>query len=158
MGRTSREKQVSRREPITRDIKDVIDFRELNFITDAASTSEILIRTVPGNVIGKVNLADLFAAIDANEDGLDDVTLVTTFETINQNLKAYPATFTYDITGKFIQTVTYDVGSGLTIVKTFTYSGNDLISIELSGTIPSGIATKKTLTYSGKNVSSITYT
>lgn len=77
------------------------------------------------------------------------------FETVSKNLKAYPATFAY--TGDVLNTITYDLGSSLSIVKTLNYTGELLTTIVLSGDTPTGISLTKTLTYSGTTLTDITY-
>ena len=79
----------------------------------------------------------------------------STFETVNRNLKSYPYTITYD--GKDIDYITYDLGRGFSITKTFGYTGKDLTTVTLSGDIPVGIDTVKTLIYTGKDLTSIVY-
>jgi len=81
--------------------------------------------------------------------------LSNTFESVSKNLNSYPYVITYS--GADINYITYTLGGGLTIVKTFNYTSGDITSIVLSGSTPSGISLTKTLAYSGGNVSSITY-
>lgn len=81
--------------------------------------------------------------------------LSQTFETISQNLKDYGAAFA--MTGEDIDTITYDLGGGLEIVKTFNYTGEDIASLVLSGDVPGGINLTKTFTYSGENIASYAY-
>jgi hypothetical protein len=76
--------------------------------------------------------------------------IADTYETINQNLKASDATFTY--TGDKITAVDYG-----DITKTIAYSGDKLTSITLSGSTPSGIDLVKTFTYSGDTVTGYLY-
>jgi hypothetical protein len=56
-----------------------------------------------------------------------------------------------------LASITYALGGGLTIVKTFNYTGADLTSIVLSGYTPGGISLTKTLTYSSGVLVGITY-
>ena len=79
----------------------------------------------------------------------------STFETVSKNLNAYPATLAYS-SGN-LSSITYALGGGLTIVKTFNYTGTDLTSIVLSGYTPGGISLTKTLTYSSGNLVGISY-
>ena len=78
-----------------------------------------------------------------------------TFETVNKNLQAYPATLAYS--NGNLSTITYDLGSGLSIVKTFNYTDGSLTSITLSGNTPEGIALTKTFVYAGSNLTGVTY-
>lgn len=78
-----------------------------------------------------------------------------TYETVNKNLNAYPYTLTY--IGKNIDTVVYVLGSGLSITKTFSYTGKDLTTTVLSGDTPLGILLTKTLTYTGKDLTGVVY-
>ena len=79
----------------------------------------------------------------------------STFETVSKNLNAYPATLAYS--SGLLASITYALGGGLTIVKTFNYTGADLTSIVLSGYTPGGISLTKTLTYSSGVLVGITY-
>ena len=78
-----------------------------------------------------------------------------TFETISKNLKAYPYVLAFNA-GK-IETITYDLGSGQTIVKTFTFSGDLLSVITLSGDTPNGISLNKSLSYTGTILTGVSY-
>jgi hypothetical protein len=79
----------------------------------------------------------------------------STFETVSKNLSAYPSTLAYS--GGNLSSITYALGGGLTIVKTFSYTGSNLTSIVLSGYTPGGISLTKTLTYSSGNLVGISY-
>jgi len=74
-----------------------------------------------------------------------------TFETVNKNLKAYDATMSYGVDG--LETVTYSNG----IIKTLAYSPSGLQSVTLSGNTPSGISLIKTFVYSGGNLTGFIY-
>lgn len=78
------------------------------------------------------------------------------FETVSKNLKSYPYVITYGVDG--IDTITYDLGGGLSVVKTFNYTLSVLTSIVLSGDTPSGIELTKTLNYTGVDLTSVSYT
>jgi len=78
-----------------------------------------------------------------------------TFETVSKNLKAYPYQISYS--GGNIATITYDLGGGSEIIKTFGYTSGDVTSVTLSGNTPSGIDLVKTISYSGGNVAIISY-
>ena len=78
-----------------------------------------------------------------------------TFETVSKNISAYPATLAYS--GGNLSTITYDLGSGLSIVKTLAYTGGNLTSVTLSGNTPGGIALTKTLTYTGSDLTGVSY-
>lgn len=79
-----------------------------------------------------------------------------TFESVSKNIQSYPYTLAYS--SGDVSTITYDLGGGLEIVKTFGYTSGDVTSITLSGDTPSGIDLVKTITYSGGAVDNITYT
>lgn len=81
--------------------------------------------------------------------------LAESYETVNKNLKAYAASYTYS-TGR-ISTIVYTVPPSSTITKTFNYTGDLLTSIVLSGSTPGGIQLTKTITYSGSDISSVAY-
>mgnify|MGYP003423209932 CR=1 FL=1 len=81
--------------------------------------------------------------------------LSESFETVSKNLKAYPYTITYS--GGDIDTITYDLGGGMSIVKTFGYTSGDVTSITLSGDPPVSIDLVKTISYVGGAVDSVAY-
>lgn len=67
-----------------------------------------------------------------------------TFETVAQGLKGYP--FTVSRSGGAVSSITYDIGGGQTITKTFSRDANGAVqTITLSGDLPVGIDTIKTL-------------
>jgi hypothetical protein len=77
------------------------------------------------------------------------------FETVSKNLRNYPYALVYGIDG--VSTITYDLGGGLSIVKTFNYVLGVLTTIVLSGDTPSGIELTKTLSYTGADLTSVAY-
>jgi len=77
------------------------------------------------------------------------------FETVSKNLKSYPYTLSYGVDG--LSAITYDIGGGLSIVKTFNYTLSVLTSIVLSGDTPSGIELTKTLSYTGIDLTGVAY-
>jgi hypothetical protein len=77
------------------------------------------------------------------------------FETVSKNLKAYPATLNY--TGENLTSIEYDLGGGLSIIKTLNYTDGSLTSVVLSGDTPAGISLTKTLDYTGDNLSGVSY-
>lgn len=79
-----------------------------------------------------------------------------TFETINRNLKAYPATFNYGAPGE-LDSITYDMGDGKSINKQFGYAQGVLTTITLSGDVPAGVSLTKHLTYQSGRLIAITY-
>jgi hypothetical protein len=78
------------------------------------------------------------------------------FETVSKNLKSYPAVLSY-ISGS-LTTIVYDLGGGQSITKTFGYSLGKLVTITLSGDTPSGIDLIKTFSYTGDDLTGVTYT
>jgi len=74
-----------------------------------------------------------------------------TFETVAQNLDGEDAQYTY--IGENLSTIEYANG----IIKTFSYTGDNLTSVVLSGSTPGGINLTKTFTYSGETLTDITY-
>ena len=80
----------------------------------------------------------------------------TTFETISQNLKAYP--FSINRTGDTITSVVYVAPGSATITKTFSYVEGRLSAVTLSGT-PLGPTTyTKSLTYTDELITGVSYT
>ena len=78
----------------------------------------------------------------------------TTFETVSQNLKAYPLTI--NRSGDTIISVEYSAPGG-TITKAFNYTGNQLTSVVISGG-SLGATYTKTLTYVGDVITGVSYT
>lgn len=105
------------------------------------------IKTINGSsILGSGNL------VVTGGSGLGD-----SFETVSKNLKAYDYIITYS--GGVLDEMTYDLGGGLSVVKSFNYNiDGTLATIVLSGDIPSGITTTKTFIYSGGNLTGIDYT
>jgi hypothetical protein len=81
--------------------------------------------------------------------------LAEAFETVSKNLKSYPYVITYN--GDDINYITYNLGGGDAIVKTFHYTIGVLTSIVLSGDTPLGITLTKTLSYTGDDLTSVVY-
>lgn len=78
-----------------------------------------------------------------------------TFESVSKNIKSYPYTIAYS--GGDVSTITYDLGGGLEVVKTFGYTSGDVTTVTLSGDTPAGIDLIKTISYSGGAVDNIVY-
>jgi hypothetical protein len=77
------------------------------------------------------------------------------FETVSKNLRNYPYVLTYGVDG--VATITYDLGGGLSVVKTFNYTLGVLTTIVLSGSTPTGIELTKTFSYTGADLTSVAY-
>jgi hypothetical protein len=80
---------------------------------------------------------------------------ISTFESVSKNLNSCPYVITYD--GDDIDYITYDIGGGDSIVKTFNYTLGVLTSLVLSGDTPSGIDLTKTFGFTGDDLTSVTY-
>jgi len=80
--------------------------------------------------------------------------IVTSFETISKNLKAYPATLFYS--GGVLISISYITPDGY-ISKTLGYINNILTTITLSGDIPDGIDLIKTLSYTNGTITGVSY-
>jgi YD repeat-containing protein len=77
-----------------------------------------------------------------------------TYETVNKNLDAKNAAFTYDGSGN-LTSITYTSG----VIKTLNYTLGILTSVVLSGNTPQNIVKTKTLTYDGSgNLTNTAYT
>ncbi len=85
---------------------------------------------------------------EKGEDGVGKLS----FETVSKNLDAADAVIAYDAEDN-PTSITYSDG----VVKTFTYTGEDLTTITLSGATPEGIDLIKTLSYTGENLTEVTY-
>jgi hypothetical protein len=81
--------------------------------------------------------------------------VAVTYETVSKNLASWDATYAYTL--GVLDTITYTDGVD-TIVKTFGYTLGVLTSITLSGDTPGGIELVKTLTYTGADLTSVDYT
>lgn len=102
-----------------------------------------------------VETLELVHVVEAGLFGVPGESWQESFETISKNLTAKPYELTYS--GDQLTAITYDLGGGLEVVKTFAYTGSRLTSITLSGIIPDGIATTKTLVYTGDQLTSVEY-
>jgi hypothetical protein len=76
------------------------------------------------------------------------------FETLNNNLDAYPKAFSFN--AGVLETITYTVPGG-NIIKTLNYTSGQLTTVVFSGNVPEGIDTTKTINYSGSEITSISY-
>lgn len=76
------------------------------------------------------------------------------FETVSKNLRAWDAAFAYTL--GVLDTITYTSGA-FTITKTFGYTLGKLTSLTLSGDTPGGIDLVKTLSYSGDELTAVAY-
>lgn len=102
------------------------------------------------NVVAGESVVAIFAGISAG-DGVTD-----SFETVNRNLRAVPYTINYDLTGR-LQSIFYDLGAGLSITKQYGYVSGVLTTITLSGDVPSGISLVKTLLYTAGKLTGVQY-
>lgn len=109
--------------------------------------------TTPSN--GQVLTYDSATNLWKNQTPSGGSGYTETFETVSQNFNEYPYTIAYS--GGEISTITYDLGGGQSIVKTFNYTSGNITSIVLSGDTPSGINLTKTFTYSSGNIVSVAY-
>lgn len=98
---------------------------------------------------------DTWEAYD--NQGIQSGQSVVSFESVNQNINSWDATYNYTL-GDLISIIYVSPTGVETITKTFNYSGGNLTSIVLSGDTPSGIELTKTFTYTGGNLTDITYT
>lgn len=119
----------------------------------ADSTSDTLTLVAGANVTITTNASTDTITISSSGGGGGGYT--ETFETVSQNFNEYPYTITYS--GGEISTITYDLGGGQSIVKTFNYTSGNITTIVLSGDTPSGINLTKTFTYSSGNIVSVAY-
>lgn len=136
---------------------------ESNFIAEGAvnvtliNCENVIVNSDVENFTG-VGLSNL--TIDhsySNTNQISGVGSTDSFETVNQNILSWDATYNYS--GSTLTDIVYTSPTGVgTITKTFNYTGSDLTSIVLSGDTPAGIELTKTFTYSGGNLTDITYT
>jgi len=116
--------------------------------TSAVDISADSVSVTPVGGISAITVQSALAELDSEKIG-------DSFETVAKNIKAYPSTFSY--TGEVLNTITYDLGGALSIVKTFNYTGDVLNTIVLSGDTPSGITLTKTFGYTGEQLTTLTY-
>ena len=91
---------------------------------------------------------------DTAEETIPGGSAAETFETIAKNLASYPYVLNY--TGDVLDEIIYDLGGGNQITKAFTYTGDLLTNIALSGYGITGTL-NKTFTYTGETLDEITY-
>lgn len=103
------------------------------------------------------NIASANDCLSVAEDANNNIVLtsVQSFETVSKNLKGKPYTLSY--TGSTLNSITYNLGGGQSIVKTLNYTGSKVTSIVLSGDTPSGISLTKTFSYTGDLLTSVSY-
>jgi hypothetical protein len=116
-----------------------------------------------GGVLSGDELVRIFNQKNTNQsaftssNNLSEHTLSSTYESVNKNLRSYPYTLTYSMGN--VSTVTYDLGGGLSVVKTYSYSAGKLTTVVLSGDLPVIFSTlTKNFFYTGANLTSVTYT
>jgi hypothetical protein len=80
----------------------------------------------------------------------------TTYETISQNLKAYP--YIINRSGDTITSIQYTVPGPATITKTFNYTSDQLTSVVLTGSALGVTTYTKTLSYSEGAIVGVSYT
>jgi hypothetical protein len=132
-----------------------------------ASTSRLVIKfygkttSVPARTIslyhnGTVNYSHIHTTFSFSvTSGTAPNVIIEQFETVSKNLRSYPYTLTYGVDG--VDAITYDLGGGLEIVKTFNYTLGVLTSIVLSGDTPAGVDLTKTFSYTGVDLTSVSY-
>jgi hypothetical protein len=128
--------------------------------TEIVNQNEIVAGTATANTIVS-NTAIISGNITAqyfigNGSQLTGVfaAVTPTYETIAQNLSAYP--FVINRQGTLISNVVYSVPGPLTITKSFTYDNDLITSIALYGSALPFTYTKN-LTYSGTSISGASY-
>lgn len=120
------------------------------------NTAQVVVKNTNTNVVVLKQAATDVVTIGIATQGAPGTSFVETFETVSRNLNVYPYTLNYNA-GK-LNTIVYDLGSGQSITKTFTYTSDLLTSITLSGDLPPALTqTTKTFTYSGTTLSAINY-
>lgn len=168
--------EVIRETPIvTNEIKEVAKYEsaeslrdKLETLTDDSRLDASAIKNLPefikddkrigfGSMIKEAPKDNKYYA-RKNREWVEVVTGGTEyFESVSKNIKSYPYEFTYTGGGD-IDYVTYDLGGGQSIIKTFNYTSGDITSIVLSGDTPGGISLTKTLSYMSGNIDNIVYT
>lgn len=118
---------------------------DTNVLTDS---EKVLIGLITSSGFGNLFLSD---------DGTyKTLSLQKTYEHVSKNIDSSNSLPTY--VGNDISYIVYDIGGGMSITKTFNYTGNKITSVVLSGDTPAGISLTKTIVYSGNKIVSTTYT
>jgi hypothetical protein len=114
---------------------------------------------VTGSLQGTSSWSNNFVGFDTYSSSVSyslNTKVGDSYETVSQNLKDYPKTLLYS--GSVVLSVTYSLGDGSYIYKTFIYSGSYITTGSLSGNLPTGIKTKKLTSYgSNGGVISVDY-
>ena len=99
-----------------------------------------------------LGIVELIGAVGANNttEGIEEA-----YETVARNLSSFPYTFSYD--DDELSSITYTIGGGRSVVKTFNYTNGVLTSIVLSGNTPNNINFTKTFAYEGDSLTGVTY-
>ena len=108
---------------------------------------ELVSPPAPANSITKTSVV-----VSSGNTGGTVTGVAESFETVNKNLSAADADYSYSIDGD-LQSVSYVSG----VNKTFTYDAGLLHTVVLSGATPGGIELVKTLTYSLGNLIAVNY-
>ena len=77
------------------------------------------------------------------------------FESVARNLSSFPYALSYN--NDELSFITYSMGGGKEVVKSFNYIDGVLTSIVLSGNTPNSIALTKTFAYEGDSLTGVTY-
>lgn len=131
---------------------DVVTVAEANAVAALNERIEVVEANERETVVQTVETIEV---VEAGLEGVPGESWQETFETFSKNLTSKPYELAYS--GDQLTSITYDLGGGLEVVKTFGYTGSKLTSITLSGIIPDTIATVKTLNYTGDKLTSVTY-
>ena len=121
------------------------------------SASDVVSGTFADSRIAESNVTQHETALSITESQITDLSDFQdlSFETVNKNLDASNATFTY--TNGTLTSLQYTVSSG-TITKTLNYTNDVLTSVVLSGDLPPGLSeTTKTLSYTNGILTGVSY-
>lgn len=130
---------------------------EILRVTNKTGNLFTIVREQEGTTARDITIGDQVSAsitVKTFTD-IEDNYIPSAFETLSNNLKDYAYTVTYS--GDDVNYITYDLGGGLEIIKTFNYTSGDITSIVLSGDTPAGVNLTKTISYTGSNISSVSY-
>lgn len=137
---------------VTFEVVDTVDDVGITVI-DTVDNVSISVSDAPADYV-EVSISELGSKGDPGTPGTDGASWQATFETVAGNIGSWDATLVR--TDGVLTSVVYAMGAS-EIIKTLGYTGGKLTTITLSGDTPSGITLVKTFVYDGDDVTAITY-
>ena len=138
------------------DVSLVVDELTENININISETSEPISISTSEEVVNislSISEVEEVTSVTINEGPEGEIE--KTFETISKNLKAYPFEITYQDESPV--TIAYDLGSSLSIIKSFTYTEGFITKITLSGDVSAGVNLNKNLIYNEGILTNVFY-